>query len=241
MKNIWKICVCFLVFAASCLYGQETPDGKKLDAILEELKQIHKLLENRPNIPTAAPVKTARIEVGNAPLLGSKNAPFTLVAFTDYQCKFCQQFYDRSFQDLKKLYIDTGKLRFISMDLPLVEIHPAALLAAQAGHCAAEQNNFWPLHDKMRSNSKDLDATTLIGYARESGLDVAVFKECLESGRYKKEVEASVLNAKTKGVRGTPSFVIGKSADFGVEGEMLTGALPLDVFEKKLKDLGLDK
>jgi predicted DsbA family dithiol-disulfide isomerase len=127
------------------------------------------------------------------------------------------------------------------MDLPLVEIHPASLLAAQAGHCAAEQGNFWPIHDKMRSNPKDLEAATLIGYARESGLDAAAFKECLESGRYKKEVEAGALNAKTKGARGTPSFVIGKSTEFGVDGELLTGALPFDAFQKKLKDIGLDK
>jgi protein-disulfide isomerase len=212
-----------------------------MDAILDELRQIRKLLENRPNIPATPPTMTARIEVGKAPLLGSKNAHFTLIEFTDYQCKYCQKFYDDTFHNLKKLYINTGKLRFFGMDLPLVEIHPASLLAAPAGHCAAEQGKFWQMYDKMKSNSTDLEAATLIRYTQESGLDTTAFRECLESGRYKKEVEASALNAKNKGVRGTPSFVIGKSAEFGVEGELLTGALPLDVFEKKFKDIGLDK
>jgi protein-disulfide isomerase len=240
MKLFWSICFSLLLFTSS-LCGQETPDSKKLSEILEELRQIHKLLEARPNIPTTAPPKTARIEVGKASLLGSKNAPFTLVEFTDYQCKFCKQFYDQTFHDLKKLYIDTGKLRYYSMDLPLVEIHPAALMAAQASHCAAEQGSFWQMYDKMKSNSNDFRSEILITYAKDIGLDAAVFRECLESDRYKKEVENIATNAKAKGVRGTPSFVIGKSTDFGVEGELLTGALPLETFTKKLKDIGFDK
>jgi protein-disulfide isomerase len=216
-------------------------DDKKLDEILDELRQIHKLLESKPNVPTVAMPKTARVEVGKAALLGSKNAPFTLIEFTDFQCKFCQQFYDRTFHELKKLYIDTGKFRFYSMDLPLVEIHPAALMAAQAIHCAGEQERYWPMYDKMKSNSKDYQATTLIAYAKEIGLNEVAFRDCLESDRYKKEVESNIFIAKTKGVRGTPSFIIGKSTDFGVEGELLTGALPVEAFSKKLKEIGLDK
>jgi protein-disulfide isomerase len=234
-------CVCLLVLAANSLYGKETSIEKKLDAILFELRQMNKLLETRPNIPKPPSAKSTRIEVGKVPFLGSKNAPFTLIEFTDYQCRFCQQFYDSTFKELKKLFIDTGKLRFYSMDLPLSEIHPDALLAAQAVHCSAEQDKFWPMYDKIKGNSKDLEATTLIGYAQGVGLNATAFRDCLESGRYKKEVEDSVLNAKAKGARGTPSFVIGKSTEFGVEGEMITGALPLDAFEKKLKDIGLNK
>jgi protein-disulfide isomerase len=244
MKVFLKICICLPLFVTRCLYGQETLDGKKLDAILDELQQIHKLLENKPNITSETPARTARtvrIEVGNTPLLGLKNAPFTVVEFTDFQCKFCQQFYDNVFHDLKKLYIDTGKLRFYSMNLPLVEIHPASLLAAQAGHCATEQGGFWLIYDKMKRNSKDLEIATIIGYARDSGLNADAFQECIKSGRYKKEVEDSSANIKAKGARGTPTFVIGKSSEFGVEGELLTGAMPLDVFQKKLKDFGMDK
>jgi hypothetical protein len=48
------------------------------------------------------------------------------------------------------------------------------------------------------------------------------------------------VNTKNKGVRGTPSFVIGRSTDFGINGEFLTGAMLLDAFEKKLKDIGSD-
>jgi protein-disulfide isomerase len=240
MKIVWANCLFVILFTTNCL-AQSPPNGDKLDSILDELRQIHKLLESRPALPTTPQPKSVRIEVGKTPILGSKNAPFTMVEFTDYQCKFCQQFYDNTFKDIKKLYIDTGKLQFYSMDLPLVEIHPAALVAAQAGHCAADQNKFWPMYDKMKSNVKDLEIATLVGYAQGAGLDMAAFRECVESGRYKKDVETSVLNAKAKGVRGTPSFVIGKSADFGVEGEPLTGALPLNVFEKKFKEIGLDK
>jgi protein-disulfide isomerase len=238
MKKIMMISVCILLLAGF-LIGQDSLDSKKLDAILDELRQIHKLLE-RPNT-LKSPAKPVRIEVGKTPLLGSIKAPFTLVEFVDYQCKFCQKFYDNAFQDLKKLYIDTGKLRFYSIDLPLTDIHPFALAAAQGGRCAAEQEKIWLMCAKMRNNSKDFEDSTLIDYARELGLNVDAFKECLRIKRYKNDIDLRVQNAKEKGVRGTPSFVIGKSTDFGVEGEVLTGALPLDVFEKKLKELGLDK
>jgi protein-disulfide isomerase len=240
MKAVWITSFVIILFVTSCVYGQGTSENKKLDAILDELQQIHKLLENRPSLPKMPTARTARIEIGKTPILGSKNAPFTLVEFTDYQCKFCKQFYDNAFKELKKLYIDTGKLRFYSMDLPLVEIHPAALLAAQAGHCAAEQDKFWLMYDKMKGNPKDFELATLVRFAKESELDAPNFQTCLESGRYKKDIEVNLANIKATGARGTPSFIIGKSSDFGVEGELLTGALPLDAFEKKLKGIGLD-
>ncbi|MGH9426894.1 MAG: DsbA family protein [Terriglobia bacterium] len=71
--------------------------------------------------------------------------------FTDYQCEFCQRFHQQTFQDLKKHYIESGKVRFYSMDLPL-DIHQNALLAAQAGRCAGEQGQFWAMHDRMQAN-----------------------------------------------------------------------------------------
>jgi len=205
------------------------------DEILAELRQIRKLLERRPDMQ--AQPTTARIDVAAAPFLGSKDAPVTIVQFTDYQCQFCQQFHQQTFQDLKKHYIDSGKVRFYSLDLPLVDIHQNALLAAQAGRCAQDQGQFWAMHDQMQANPEQLEMAKLVDYAQESSIDVAAFRRCIESGKYKDDVQKGARDATTNGVRGTPAFVIGKSTPFGVEGELVMGAVPYGLFEKKVKEL----
>jgi protein-disulfide isomerase len=60
------------------------------------------------------------------PMLGAKSAPVTMVEFADYQCPFCRQFHVQTFAELKKNFIDTGKVRFFSRDLPLDSMHPDA-------------------------------------------------------------------------------------------------------------------
>lgn len=215
--------------------ADESVSCKYTDEILAELRQIRKLLEGRPNMQ--AQPTTVRIDVATAPVLGSKDAPLTIVGFTDYQCQSCQRFHQQTFQDLKKHYIDSGKVRFYSMDLPLVEIHQNALLAAQAGRCASEQGQFWAMHDRMQANPERLEVAKLVDYAQESGIDVPAFRQCVESGKYKEDIQRGTHDATAKGVRGTPAFIIGKSTPFGVEGELVMGAVPFGMFEKKLKEL----
>ena len=105
---------------------------QQADEILNELRQIRQLLEKQNKAGEAEPAKPSRIKLDlrNSPMLGSKNAPLTIVEFTDYQCPFCQRFHTMVFGDLKKNYIDTGKVRFYSRDLPLDSLHPNATRAA---------------------------------------------------------------------------------------------------------------
>ena len=89
-------------------------------------------------------------------MLGDKNAPLTVVEFTDYQCPFCQRFHVTSYPDLKKNYIDTGKVRFYSRDLPL-DFHANAMRAAQAARCANDQGQYWKMREIMSANPDKLD------------------------------------------------------------------------------------
>jgi protein-disulfide isomerase len=238
MNIIRVIHACFVILVASDLYAQGTPICKQMDEVLTELRQIRKLLESNPNRPGAVPdAAPARIEVGDAPFLGSKDAPFTIVEFIDYQCSYCQQFFKSTFQDLKKLFIDTGKVRFYSMDFPLVDMHPAALLGAQAARCANDQGSFWAMHDKMQAAGLEVDK--LAGYVQELGMNVAVFRHCLDTGKYKDVIQAQMQNLATKGVHGTPSFVVGKSTEYGVDGTLIIGTLPFGIFQQKLRSSGL--
>lgn len=226
----------FVIAAAASLgigggcmaYAAEGPS--QLDEILRELREIKKLIEKQS--PPQGPV-AARVNVGNAPILGSKDAPLTIVQFTDFQCAYCQQFHQQTFPDLKALYIDSGKVRFYSLDLPL-DSHPNALLAAQAGQCAAEQGSFWKMHDQMQSHPDRLAPSDLAGYAQGAGVDIPRFRQCLESGKYKDEILKRIQEAKRIGALGTPAFVIGKSTPDGVEGELVIGAVPLGIFEQKM-------
>ncbi len=105
---------------------------------------------------------------------GRADAPLTLVEFTDYQCPYCRRFEAQTWPLLKRDYLDTGKLRFIVRDLPL-EFHAAALPAAEAAHCAAEQGKFWPMHAVLLASGTQLTAEALRQQARALGLDVERF------------------------------------------------------------------
>lgn len=210
---------------------------QQADEILNELKQIRQLLEKQqanggqPEQPTRAKVATA-----GAFAIGSKDAPITMVEFTDFQCPFCQRFHMSTFSDLKKNYIDTGRVRFVSRDLPL-DFHPNAMQAAQAGRCAGEQGQFWPMRDHMGTHPDQLDMAHLVAYAGDLKLNVETFRSCIESGKYKNAIQTDIQEAVKIGANGTPSFVIGKTQPDTVDGELVIGALPYSVFDDKLKEL----
>ena len=237
--------VCAFLFLGALTAGADTPvTCNQTDEILTELRQLRALIEKQTNTqarPLPAPTRAATsINVGAAPFLGEKDAPLTIVEFTDFQCPYCNQFFGSTFPDLKKNYIDSGKVRFYSMDLPL-DMHPNALRAAQAGRCAGEQGQFWPMHDRMQGNPARLEFANLVGYAEESGINVETFRQCVESEKYKSAVQQEAREATSKGARGTPAFVIGRSTPTGVEGELMVGTQPYSTFDEKLKAIALSK
>jgi len=154
------------------------------------------------------------------------------VEFTDYQCPFCQRFHVSVFGEMKRLFIDTGKVRFYSRDLPLDSIHPNAMRAAMSARCAAEQGQFWKLRDIMGANPDKLELASLVDDAASLHMNTDAFRACVESGKYREAVQANVLEALKFGIGGTPSFVIGKSTPEGVDGEVVEGALPLSEFAR---------
>jgi protein-disulfide isomerase len=228
--------------AAKAAVKDETITRQQADAILDELRQIRQLLEKQNARAAAAqapqepppPIK-AKISTKGFEMLGKPDAPLTMVEFTDYQCPYCQRFHMMSFPDIKKNYIDTGKVRFFSRDMPL-DFHPDAMRAAQAARCASEQKQFWAMRDVMAANPSKLDFNSLLGYAGNLKMDVPAFKACVESEKYKAAVRSDVDEAMKLGADGTPTFVVGKSIPDGVDGELIVGALPFSMFDQKLKE-----
>jgi protein-disulfide isomerase len=212
---------------------------QQADQILNELRQIRQLLERQAAAKPGGPAEPTRatLNLEGTQMLGSKDAPITMVEFTDYQCPFCRQFHSTAFNDLKKNYIDTGKVRFYSRDLPLDSLHPNAIRAAQAARCAADQGQFWALRNVMGSNPDKLDLDHILGFATDLKLDVLAFRTCVESEKYKAAVQNDVLEAMKIGAQATPTFVIGKSTPQGVDGELFVGAQPYANFDQKLKQV----
>jgi len=208
---------------------------EQAEAILNELRQIRILLERAVRPPEAAEEpRKAVMRIPDDRWLGNRDAPLTLVEFTDYECTFCRRFQVMTFPELRKKYIETGKLRFISRDLPL-DFHARAFRAAEAARCAGDQGRFWEMRDLLVSTGK-LDDEDITAHARQLKLDLKAFSACLAEGKHRTAIQQDILEAARLGINGTPGFVIGRSTPDGVAGEILMGAQPLAVFEAKLAE-----
>lgn len=228
-----------LPLAAQAAADQTPMTRQQGDQMLQELRLIRQLLERqaKPAPPQEeAPTKAKISDLTGVNMLGSKTAPLTIVEYTDYQCPFCQRFHVTAFAELKKAYVDTGKVRFFSKDLPL-DFHPNALRAAQAARCAGEQGKFWEIRDIMGANPDKLDMGHIMGFASDLKIDTQKFQDCVNSDKYKAQVQADVAEAMRVGANGTPAFVVGKSTGNGVDGELVVGAMPFAMFDEKIKQV----
>src|ERR1039457_2395677 len=239
-----KFLVFATVFAALPLAAQKS-DKKPVtqqqgEEILQELRQIRQLLEKQAKPASApqeeAPTRAKLSDLTGVSMLGSKSAPLTIVEYTDYQCPYCQHFHVTAFTEIKKAYIDTGKVRFFSKHLPL-DSHPNAMRAAMAARCACEQGKFWELRDTMGANPNSLDMEHIVGFAANLKMDTGALRACIDSGKFKERVQGDVLEGMRIGASGTPTFIVGKSVGNGVDGELVVGAMPFEMFDLKLKEL----
>ena len=233
-----------LVFAAALASSLAFADGissEQADAILQELKAIRGLLERGAQAAPAAqapqpvPQGPVKVSVKGSPAIGKADAPVTMVEFTDYECPFCRAYHNASFAQIKKKYIDTGKLRYVSRDYPL-PFHPRALPAAKVARCAGEQGRFWEMREALITSA--LDTESMVNTAKTLKLDPAKLQTCLADERVTKALEADIADAEnTAGVSGTPTFVIGRSSGDTVTGERVVGAQPLPQFEARIQAL----
>ena len=166
-------------------------------------------------LPEVADFDWAQIVDARDPQLGNPEAQVTIVEFSDFDCPYSR----RAAYNLRAAAAQYGEqINWIVRDFPLLDLHPNALLAAQAAACAGEQNRYWEYHDKLFTNQDDHSKNRLLGLARELNLNMATFSGCLDSERTLAEIDDDFTGGVTAGVQGTPTFFI--------NGRRIPGVIP---------------
>jgi len=174
-------------------------------------------------------VQRVTVSTDGDPSIGPEDAPVTVVEFSDYQCPYCQAWYQQTFNQLLANY--PNQIRFVYRDLPL-PMHPEAIPAAEAAHCAGDQGEYWNFHNALFSGQYSLGRAAYEQIAATLELDTAAFTACLDDHRYQAEINADAADAARVGLNGTPSFVI--------NGRILVGALPFESFKTVIdEELGV--
>lgn len=174
----------------------------------------------------AAPAAPVNVGVGHFPLLGDKNAKVTVIEFADFQCPFCENFFTNVEANIKKDYVDSGKVKFAFRHYAF--LGQESTDSANAAECANDQGKFWEYHDYLYThqgseNSGAFSKENLKGFAATLGLDTGTFNDCLDTNKDKANVDKDIKEGGTAGVNGTPATF--------VNGVLISGAAPYADFK----------
>jgi len=203
----------------AAMVARELREGKNAASIRAALELRSK--EAPPVLDEAVP-----IPIAGAPVKGPENAKITLVEFSDFQCPYCAAAVHRIDEVLAKHPAD---VRLVFKQFPL-DIHSQAALAAEAALAAHAQGKFWPMHDKLYANFREISQEKINLWAKEIGLDLVRFSMDLKSGKYKPVVAKELAEGEQAGVAGTPTlFVDGKHYNGPVETRALEEVLQAEL------------
>jgi protein-disulfide isomerase len=149
-------------------------------------------------------------------VLGPEHAPVTVVEYADFECPNCKQA-----APAVKLLLErfAERVRFVFRHFPVEEVHPHALMAAEAAECAGAQGQFWPMHDLLFEHQLHLKANQLHGYAERLRLDMARYSAEMDDHVYLQRIREHQQSARDSGVRATPSFFVNgriQDVSFGI-------------------------
>ena len=168
---------------------------------------------------------------------GKPDAPVTISEFADFECPACAQFATLTEPDVRKRLADAGLVSFRFFDFPLDQ-HRNSVLASLSAACAADQNKFWEMHDRIfagqdawasRPGESDAAATRrasrlFAGYAKAIALDEAAWSRCVEEQRHLDRIRANRQVGIQRQVRSTPTFVVGN--------KMFPGSISYDALKR---------
>ena len=160
------------------------------------------------------------VSVDNDPYFGPIEAPVTIVVFEDFACPFCKD----SFMAVNQVRTEyPNEVRFVFRDFPIEANHEGVTQAHLAAECAHDQESFWEYHDKLFLNQENQDGTSLLLYAEEVGLDIDLFRSCVENEVHQQEVQKDLADGIMHDIAGTPVWFF--------NGLKVEGSLPFEAFQ----------
>ena len=157
-------------------------------------------------------------------VLGPGDAPVTVLEYGDYECPFCRG----AARDLHRMLdLYPGSIRFVFRNFPIPQLHPHAEQAAEAAEAAAAQGRFWEMYELLLRPSSGLDVDSLLGYARDLGLDLDRFGKEVTGAVHAAKIEQDVREGVRNGVNATPKFY--------VDGRRIDGKFPLEGLEDAIR------
>ena len=172
-----------------------------------------------------------------SPVLGSENAPITIVEFGDYQCEACYHWFHNTRADIIDNYIETGKAKLVFVELPF--LGRDSIAAAQATYCAEDQGKYWDYHNILYNFQEEIDngwasKDRLVAFAFNLEMNLDEFSDCMDTSKYNKRVKANYDEAVKHGAEATPTFIIITSDGTPTK---IRGAQPYSAFLKVIDPL----
>lgn len=185
-------------------------------------------MDGKKIVPVSQMISLERVRVSedDDPWLGKEDAKVVIVEFSDYSCPYCAKF---ALEVEKRIIENYGN--FVKLVFRNFPVHgEISYKAAEAANCAREQGKFWEYHYLLFERQEDWKGndSKFYDYARELNLDLEKFKECLESRKYREEVEKDVMDGASYGVRGVPTFFI--------NGDIVVGYKSYEEFAKLIEE-----
>jgi len=195
------------------------------------------------DVVSAEPISRPVVDRNTA---GDPNAPIKIEEFADFQCPFCERFFDQTEPLLMEHYVDTGKVLFVYRSMGnfvsqnLGGARSESQDSAAAAYCAADQGKFWEMHDALFANvlGEDVGSFTdrrLQAIAESVGLDMTEFNECYNSGKYADEVQQDFEDGQAAGINGTPGFLVTYTVNGETKTKLIEGAQPFSNFQVELE------
>ena len=241
-----------LLASAMGLIAQAMPDAaalkKEIDALKAEQTALRKELQELKSvldpvltqlIAKAGPLGK-EVPLAGLPAMGNAKAEVTLIEYSDYQCPFCARYFQQTFPDIRKQFVETGKIRYMFSNFPLDSIHPQAFKAHEAAACAGDQGKYWEMHTQLFNNQRALLPAQLEKYAANIGMNVDTYKACVGSSKYAAKVRQEFNTAASLGIEGTPTFVIGRAGTGDTKmkaSKVLVGAQSFETFKEAIDAL----
>lgn len=173
------------------------------------------------NQPRLDPNQRYDIAIVDAnPRQGPEDAPVTIVEFGDFRCGFCGRFARETMKPLLAQY--EGRVRFVYRNF--IIFGQLSYEAALAAECAEDQEKYWEYHDLLFENQQALTTEMFSTLASDLALDMDAFTTCFESQAHRQAITDDVVYSESLGLTGTPTFFI--------NGRLVSGAQPIDVFQR---------